>query len=148
MNSHVQYQGEFRWAGVRRLEYKPEDGAHFDRITRQTLFAGLADLDCELRYFDIEPGGYSTFERHQHVHCVVIIRGRGQCVVDKTISDLEPFDMVTIPAMTWHQFRANRDDHLGFLCLVKCDRDRPTRPTETELEHIRTTPQVAQFMRT
>ncbi|MGQ4806731.1 1-methylthio-D-xylulose 5-phosphate methylsulfurylase [Candidatus Entotheonellaceae bacterium PAL068K] len=147
MKSRVQYQGDFRWAGIYRLAYKPEDRSHFDRISRQTLFAGLADFDCDLRYFDLKPDGYSTFERHQYVHCVVIIRGPGQCVVGQTISDLEPFDIINIPAMTWRQFRANRDDHLGFLCWVKYDRDRPSRPTETQLQEIRANPYVAQFMR-
>ena len=32
-------------------------------------------LACELRYFEIAPGGHSTLERHDHLHSVMIIRG-------------------------------------------------------------------------
>ena len=38
-------------------------------------------LACELRYFEMAPGGYSTLERHEHVHAVLILRGRGHCLV-------------------------------------------------------------------
>ena len=60
--------------------YKQEDGVPFKDITRRVLFASPA-LACELRYFEMAPGGYSTLERHEHVHAVLILRGRGQCLV-------------------------------------------------------------------
>jgi hypothetical protein len=54
---------------------------------------------------------------------------------------------VSIPPMTWHQFRANLDQPLGFLCMVNAERDRPQLPTESDLEALRENPNVAAFIR-
>jgi hypothetical protein len=51
----------FAWEGVDRLPYKEADAASFKAISRQTLFSD-ARLNGELRYFEIEPGGFSTLE--------------------------------------------------------------------------------------
>jgi quercetin dioxygenase-like cupin family protein len=69
-------QGDYRWSEVERLRYKDEGSAPFKDITRQVLFA-QPDQACELRYFEVAPGGYSTLERHEHTHAVMILRGRG-----------------------------------------------------------------------
>lgn len=37
---------------------------------------------------------------------------------------------------------------LGFLCLVRCDRDRPTLPTADDLAALRADPDIAAFIRT
>jgi hypothetical protein len=29
----------------------------------------------------VAPGGFSTLERHEHMHAVLILRGRGHCLV-------------------------------------------------------------------
>jgi hypothetical protein len=50
--------------------------------------------------------------------------------------------------MAWHQFRALDDGPLGFLCLVRRDRDRPQLPTEAELRVLCADPEVAGFVRT
>ncbi len=39
-----------------------------------------------------------------------------------------PGDLVTIPAWTWHQFRATAGEPCGFLCMVNRERDRPQVP--------------------
>ena len=63
-------------------------------------------------------GGYSTLERHEHMHAVMILRGHGQCLVGEEVRQVKPFDLVTIPSWTWHQFRATEGEPLGFLCMV------------------------------
>ena len=73
-------QDGFRWEGVELLAYKEEGSAPFKAITRQVLFQ-RPELGCELRYFEMQPGGHSTLERHEHVHAVMIFRGRGTCLV-------------------------------------------------------------------
>ena len=67
---------DYRWEGVAELPYKEDDRALFKSITRQVLFAD-PQLHGELRYFEVAPGGFSTLERHQHMHAVMILRGRG-----------------------------------------------------------------------
>lgn len=136
----------FRWENVPLKTYK-EDGSHFRSITRQTLFSDDADQPCELRYFEIAPGGHSTFERHVHTHAVLILRGRGRVLVGDSVRDIEAFDLVHVPRLTWHQFRADDEYPLGFLCLVACDRDRPTRPDADERRQILANPAVADFAR-
>ncbi len=136
----------YRWDGVDVHPYK-EDGTHFKSITRQTIFKGLENLPVELRYFEVQPGGHSTLERHEHAHLVTIIRGRGQVLVGDTITEIGEFDVVTVPPMTWHQFRASRGDHLGFLCVVSCERDKPQRPGPKEIEELKTNPAIGEFIR-
>jgi len=129
------------------LAYKPT-GTHFRDITRQVLFDGTTAPGVELRYFEVAPGGHSTFERHAHVHAVLILRGRGRVLVGEEVFDLGTYDLVRVPPMTWHQFHAAEDATLGFLCLVACERDRPQRPTDEEIASLRTHPVIGSFMRT
>jgi quercetin dioxygenase-like cupin family protein len=129
----------FRWDDVPLKHYKHE-GTHFKDITRQTLFGEEDGPPCELRYFEIAPGGHSTFERHDHTHAVVILRGEGRVIVGEEIADVEALDLVHVPPQTWHQLQADDDVPLGFLCLVPCERDRPSRPTDEERAALRADP--------
>lgn len=137
----VRTHRDFRWDGVDVHPYKEDGGTHFKSITRQTLFKGAEALPTEFRYFEIGPGGHSTLERHDHLHVVMVIRGKGTVLVGDTITPIDLHDVVHVPAQTWHQFQAGEDDHLGFLCLVATDRDRPYRPQAQDLdempEHVR-----------
>jgi quercetin dioxygenase-like cupin family protein len=137
---------DFRWADTDLLAYKEEGSAPFKAITRQTLFRDPA-LKAELRYFEMAPGGYSTLERHDHMHAVLILRGAGQCLVGDQVYDIDTNDLVSIPAWTWHQFRAGPNRHLGFLCMVNVDRDRPVLPTAEERKAMEVDPRVAAFLK-
>jgi quercetin dioxygenase-like cupin family protein len=123
--------GDFRWQAVDTLRYKQEGSAPFKDITRQVLFAPT-DQATEMRYFEIAPGGYSTLERHEHTHAVLILRGSGTVQLGPETHPIGPNDLVTIDPLTWHQFRASTDRPLGFLCLVSKERDRPQLPSEEE----------------
>jgi len=147
MKHHIRQTEAFRWEGVDLLNYKEEGGTHFKSITRQVLAGCNDDFPVELRYFEVAPGGYSTFERHEHIHIVLIGRGTGQCLVVDTVHDLGPMDVVHIPPMTWHQFHATGSGPLGFFCLVKCERDRPQRPNDEDLKTLRSNPVIANFIR-
>jgi len=63
----------YRWDDVAHMPYKDEGAAPFKDISRQVLF-DEADLGCQLRYFEMDSGGYSTLERHEHMHAVMILR--------------------------------------------------------------------------
>jgi quercetin dioxygenase-like cupin family protein len=137
---------ESRWKGVEEMRYKAEGSAPFRDITRQVLFGDPA-LACELRYFEMQPGGYSTLERHEHAHAVMIQRGAGRVLVGDRVYEVREHDLVHIPAMTWHQFRAPDDAPFGFLCMVNAERDRPQLPTAAELAALRRDPDIAAFIR-
>lgn len=139
------YEGDFHWDGVELRPYKDDDAAPFKAISRQELFADPA-LGCQLRYFEMAAGGYSTLERHEHVHAVMLLRGRGQCLLGDQVRPVHPFDLVTIPPWTWHQFRATGGEPLGFLCMVNAERDRPQLPTTEERAALSAHPEVAAFL--
>ena len=136
---------DFRWEGVELRAYKDEATAPFRNVTRQVL-ASAPDLKGELRYFEVAPGGWSTLERHQHVHAVTILRGAGRALVGDRVFDVAPLDLVTVPAWGWHQFRAGADTPLGFLCMVDSERDRPQLPTRQERAALESLPEVASFL--
>jgi len=115
-------------------------------VTRQVLFADPA-LASELRYFEVAPGGHTTLERHAHVHAVVIQHGRGRCLVGGRVVAVAPFDLIEVPPLTWHQFRADDDAPLGFLCMVDAARDRPQLPDAEALAQLCADPAIAAFIR-
>ena len=137
----VKTHRDFTWEGVDVHPYKEDGGTHFKSITRQTLYRGEPTLPVELRYFEIAPGGHSTLERHDHLHVVTVIRGKGRVLVGEEVTAIDLHDVVHVPSQTWHQFQADEGDHLGFLCLVATDRDRPYRPQVEDLDamagHVR-----------
>jgi len=136
---------DFRWDDVAELAYKQDGSAPFKDISRQVLFEEPS-LGCQLRYFEMKPAGYSTLERHEHVHAVMILRGHGTCLVGDDVRRVKPRDLVTIPPMTWHQFRADPGEAMGFLCMVNQARDKPQLPTADELAALRKNPRIAAFL--
>ena len=135
------------WEGVEVLRYKADGSAPFKDIKRQILFQDPA-FACELRYFEVGTAGYSTLERHEHAHAVMILHGRGRVLVGDRVHAVGEHDLVHIPALTWHQFRAEGGAPLGFLCMVNAERDRPQLPTEGDLRELRRNPEVAAFIAT
>jgi len=136
----------YRWDGVAVMPYKEDARALFKSITRQVLFSD-PKMHGELRYFEMAPGGFSTLERHEHMHAVLIPRGSGHCLVGDAVRPVATHDLVTVPAMTWHQFRATRGEPLGFLCMVNAARDKPQLPSEQDLKALEADTAIAAFLR-
>jgi len=128
----------YRWESVALREYRSGD-PRFKGITRQTLLGegnGEAPLTFLTRYFEVEPGGHSSLERHEHPHAVVILRGQGRVRLGGETHAIGPFDCVYVSPGTVHQFQAGAEEPLGFLCVVDRHRDRPVavNPGEDEAE--------------
>lgn len=148
-DSRVLRGEDFTWPDVPLLAYK-NDGSPFRDITRRTLLGdapGEAALDFVVRYFELQVGGYSTLERHEHPHAVVILRGRGAVILGDRVHTVQTGDCVYVAPQCFHQFHANADDVLGFLCVVSRERDRPLLPAEAELARLREVPEVARLLR-
>ena len=143
---HRRAHDDYGWAGVAVLPYKEDERALFRSITRQVLFSD-PELNGELRYFEMAAGGFSTLERHEHLHAVLILRGRGHCLIGDQVRALETRDLVTVPPLTWHQFRATRGEPLGFLCMVNALRDKPQLPAADDLARLTADPAIAAFLR-
>lgn len=146
MSTHIRQTDPFRWDGIAVSAYQP-GGTHFTGITRQLLFDGGEGLACQLRYFEIDPGGYSSLERHRHAHAIMVIRGTGRALVGDRILDLATHDLVRVPPLTWHQFRAGGGAPFGFLCMVDCGRDTPERPDAAALAALGADPVIGPFIR-
>lgn len=144
---HRPVAGACDWPSIDVLEYKRDGAAPFLGVTRRVLF-DEAKLGCQLRYFEVAAGGFTTLERHDHVHAVMVVRGKGSCLVGERVFDLALHDLVTVPSMTWHQFRAPEDEALGFLCMVNSERDRPQLPSAEDLARLRADRRIAAFIRT
>jgi quercetin dioxygenase-like cupin family protein len=137
----------FGWDDVEVLAYKEEGSAPFRTVTRQVLFEE-AEHGCQLRYFEVAPGGHTTLERHEHVHAVLVLRGRGTVLIGDEVREIGEHDLCSVPPLRWHQFRAAEDAPLGFLCLVSSERDRPQLPSDDDLAELRKNPAIAGIIRT
>ena len=135
----------FGWDAVELRPYKEDERALYKAITRQILFSD-PNMAGELRYFEVAPGGFSTLERHEHMHAVLILRGSGHCLVGDEVRSLDTRDLVTVPPMAWHQFRASKGEPLGFLCMVNAERDRPQLPGADDVARLRQNPAIAAFL--
>jgi ribulose-bisphosphate carboxylase large chain len=80
-----------------------------------------------LRYFEIAPGGYSSFETHRHEHVVIGIRGEGVCTVKKKKYSIGFLDTLYIETSAPHQLTNPFKEPFGFFCIVNAKRDRPKR---------------------
>ncbi len=127
-----------QWEGIDVRRYKDGD-ARYSGVTRRTLVGDGQDeaaLRFITRYFEVAPHGYSTLERHEHPHTVIVIRGRGRVILGDTVTAIGPLDCVYVAPGTLHQFQAG-DEALGFLCIVDRNRDRPAMPSEEEVAMLR-----------
>jgi len=142
--SKVLKNNQYHWTDVERKQYKTET-TNFKDIHRYGLLGEKEDeqqLNSQTRYFEIQPGGYSSLELHRHPHTVVIIRGKGSLILENEIHDIDLHDVIFISPETIHQFHADQDDHLGFICVVDRYRDRPTIPSQDQLDVRITNPEV------
>ena len=125
------------WSGIEPVGYRAgrqdEPGQGYRGVTKHVISGDRGEPSSfEVRYFELEPGGYTRLEKHQHVHSVTIIRGRGYAVVGDDIHPLAPFDHIYVGPMTMHQFVNDAAEPFGFICVVDAERDKPQPATDAE----------------
>jgi ribulose-bisphosphate carboxylase large chain len=118
------YKGSFGWKGVKKEVYK-HDGDDWSKIFRRVLIGDNVTAKSHVRYFEIAPGGNSSFERHRHEHIVIGLRGKGRVRLDKRYYKVNFLDVVYVSSDTPHQFLNPFSEPFGFLCIVPAKRDRP-----------------------
>jgi ribulose-bisphosphate carboxylase large chain len=121
----LRFGPEFRWQGVPVADYKsPAD--HWAGVSRMVLVGDAGEKTrFQLRYFEIAPGGFSSFERHEHEHAVVVLRGRGEVQLGSAVHPVGFGDTVYVAPNEPHQLRNSGDEPFGFLCVVDAERDAP-----------------------
>ena len=114
--------GELRWQDVPVSAYGPEN-SRADRATRQILIGiGEQSPHFHMRYFAVQPGGYTSLDQHAHDHGVYILHGKARLRLDNEEHELQTGDVVYIPGNEVHQFFAVGDEPFGFLCVVPAKR--------------------------
>ncbi len=114
--------GELRWQDVPVSAYGPEN-SRADRATLQILIGiGEQSPHFHMRYFAVQPGGYTSLDQHAHDHGVYILHGRARLRLSNEEHELQTGDVVYIPGNEVHQFFAVGDEPFGFLCVVPAKR--------------------------
>ncbi|MDR7419253.1 MAG: cupin domain-containing protein [Armatimonadota bacterium] len=108
--------GRWEWEGVEPVAY---DGPTVKGVSKRVLIGprdGARGL--EMRYFEVQPGGNTSFEHHPHIHEVYVVRGRGRVLVGETYHEIGEGDVVYIGPDEQHVLHAAPDEVLGFLCVA------------------------------
>lgn len=114
--------GELRWQDVPVRAYGP-DNSGADKATRQIMIgAGEGSSNFHMRYFAVQPGGYTSLDQHAHDHGVYILHGRALLRLGEEERELGPGDVVYISGNEVHQFFALDIEPFGFLCIVPAER--------------------------
>ena len=109
-------KGNYSWDGV-EVEAYDDDGAVGG--SRQVVI-GKRDgaFNFGLRYYEIAPGGQTSFDRHHHDHGVYVLRGTARLMMGPAVYDIGPGDIMYIPPNEQHQFENAGEEPFGFLCAV------------------------------
>ncbi len=114
------------WKHIPVEPYKKESQTYRGMTRRELVGKRGEKTSFHLRYFEIEKGGYSTYEHHQHEHVVYITKGTGEVRLGCRYMTVGVGDVVYVGPDDAHQFlNPNSDEPFGFLCVVDAVRDRP-----------------------
>jgi len=106
----------FQWEGVEGLPLTDEG---LKLITKHILIGNNEGApNYIMRYFRVEPGGHSKFEKHPQEHEVIVLHGTGTVQIAERITKVEPFDVVFIEGGELHQFKSGENEALGFICII------------------------------
>jgi len=126
---HLRFNENFSWQGRTPAEYKASSELPFEGVTRHELIGQSGERTAfDLRYFEIQPGGFTSLEKHLHTHTVIAARGRGVLVKSERRLELAPMDVAYIAPLESHQLCNESDQPFGFFCIVDHERDRPMAP--------------------
>ena len=122
------FNEDFEWKSRPSSPYKDASDDSFRGVRRVELVGKYGErTNTDLRYFEIEPGGYSSREHHQHTHVVIGARGQGVLVIGNQRMILNKDDVAWIEPQEVHQLHNETDEPFGFYCIVDHERDRPIR---------------------
>jgi ribulose-bisphosphate carboxylase large chain len=126
---HLKFEDGFQWSNRESTPYKDADDMAFKGVRRVELVGKFGEQTrCDLRYFEVEPGGFTSLEKHLHTHIVIGARGTGLLTMGNERIALEPMDVVYLHPLEVHQLHNETREPFGFLCIVDHERDRPMKP--------------------
>jgi len=108
--------GSFEWEGVSVQDYESSE------VQGATVRWLIGPRDkaphFAMRYFEVEPGGWTSLDSHEHDHGVMILRGSGRVLLGDDEVEVSFGDMVYVAPYELHQFKNVGRGPLGFLCVV------------------------------
>ena len=117
---------DFKWSERFVEEYKTDNDFDFSGINRQELIGKFGEKTTfDLRYFEIEPGGYSSLEKHVHEHVIIGVRGNGVLIKENSSFTISVHDVAYVSPLEKHQLRNEEKEPFGFFCIVDHKRDKP-----------------------
>jgi len=131
INSTLGTDAPVRWQGRDPVQYKELGGdLPFKDVIRHELLGKQGEpMAFDLRYFELGPGGYTSCEKHVHIHAIIGARGSGRLQVKDRQYEIKPMDVAYVPPLAVHQMvNDSETERLGFFCVVDRDRDRPIKP--------------------
>ena len=122
------FRRDWNWEGRDSSPYKDAGDLTFRGVRRVELVGRFGERTrSDLRYFEVEPGGHTSLEKHVHTHVVIGARGEGVLLLGGRRMPLRHLDVACVGPMEAHQLRNETEEPFGFFCVVDHDRDRPMR---------------------
>ena len=142
----------YHWDGIPVIDYKKvsnKSGAKltFNNVTRQNIITGEDGVDFEVRLFECGQDGFTTLEKHQHTHIVMIARGFGKIIIGENIYDAEPLDYFIIPKWQPHQLINTSAEPFSFFCTVNAVRDSFKLLTLNEINKLRKNKEIDKWVK-
>ena len=126
---HLKFEDGFQWSNRESTPYKDAADLAFKAVRRVELVGKFGEQTrCDLRYFEVAPGGFTSLEKHLHTHIVIGARGTGLLTMGNRRIVVEPMDVVYLQPLEVHQLHNETREPFGFLCIVDHERDRPMKP--------------------
>jgi quercetin dioxygenase-like cupin family protein len=114
------FKGEresFEWEEVAVKEY--DSTKEVKGVTRRILIGDKEKAPYfVMRYFEIEPGGWTVLDKHPHDHGVMIIRGKGKVLLGEREINVGLRDVIYVPPNEVHQFKNTGEEPFGFICVI------------------------------
>ena len=110
------------WSGSRQRGYESDEA----RGVKETWLIGKAEgaKNHALRYYEVEPHGFSREESHEHDHGIIILHGEGEVQLEDETVAVEAGDVIYIPPNERHQVRNRGEALLGFFCIIPAVRTK------------------------
>lgn len=76
-----------------------------------------------MRHFEVAPGGHTPHHSHDYEHEIIVLKGNGVAKSEQGDRDMNPGDVIFVPANEMHQFVPKGDAPLEFICLIPAPKD-------------------------
>ncbi len=136
------FNPDYTWNETAKEPYKAGGGtadgaACFCGIDRQTIIGMRGEsARFHVRYFEVEPGGHSSLEKHEHEHVVICVRGKGHALAGDKVFEVSFMDTLYVAPNDPHQLFNPFEEPFGFICIVDAERDRPKTLDEEDIKKL------------